>query len=73
MEAGAVAVPVCGDFDRFCDRRVLRGRASRQVRSVKAHSEKVHAVAFSPDGTRVVSGSQDNLVKIWDAETLSEV
>jgi WD40 repeat protein len=30
----------------------------------------VCSVAFSPDGKRVVSGSSDNTVKIWDYETL---
>ncbi|TFK95194.1 quinon protein alcohol dehydrogenase-like superfamily, partial [Pterulicium gracile] len=29
-------------------------------------------VAFSPDGTRVVSGSGDNSVRIWDASTGEE-
>ena len=27
------------------------------------------AVAFSPDGTKVVSGSSDKTVKIWNVET----
>jgi WD40 repeat protein len=25
-------------------------------------------VAFSPDGTRIVSGSRDGTLKVWDAE-----
>ena len=33
------------------------------------HSSVVRNVAFSPDGTRVVSGSSDDTVIIWDAET----
>ena len=33
------------------------------------HSGVVCSVTFSPDGTRVVSGSEDHLVKIWDVET----
>ena len=31
------------------------------------------SAAFSPDGTRVVSGSRDMLVKIWDVATGAEV
>ena len=44
-----------------------------QVRTLTGHSSSVFSVAFSPDGTRVVSGSDDMLVKIWDAATGAEV
>jgi WD40 repeat protein len=30
-------------------------------------------VAFSPDGRRIVSGSLDNTVKVWDAKTGGEI
>ena len=41
--------------------------------NLTGHSSGVNAVAFSPDGTRVVSGSNDSLVKIWSSETGAEV
>ena len=44
-----------------------------QVRTLTGHSSSVLSVAFSPDSTRVVSGSHDKLVKIWDAATGAEV
>ena len=40
---------------------------------VAGHSEYVRTIAISPDGKRVVSGSKDNLVKIWDTTTGAEV
>jgi len=36
---------------------------------VLGHSHVVNSVAFSPDGNRVVSGSDDTSVKIWDVAT----
>ena len=37
------------------------------------HSGFVFSVAYSPDGKHVVSGSADNTVKVWDAQTGTEV
>ena len=31
-----------------------------------AHSDWVTLVAFSPDGTTIVSGSGDKTIKVWD-------
>ncbi len=32
-----------------------------------AHSHWVTSVAFSPDGTKIVSGSDDKTIKVWDS------
>ena len=32
-----------------------------------AHSDCVASVAFSPDGTKIVSGSHDKTIKVWDS------
>ena len=32
-----------------------------------AHSDWVILVAFSPDGTKIVSGSRDQMIKVWDS------
>ena len=41
--------------------------------TLAGHTDMVLCVAFSADGKRVVSGSFDNLVKIWDAATGAQV
>ena len=41
----------------------LELKAERQ----RAHSRRVLSVAFSPDGTTIVSGSVERTIKVWDA------
>ena len=36
---------------------------------MKGHTSGVSSVAFSPDGTRIVTGSGDKTAKVWDART----
>jgi WD40 repeat protein len=44
-----------------------------QVCTLTGHTDTVSFVAFSRDGTRIVSGSADHLLKIWDAGSGAEV
>jgi len=37
---------------------------------MNAHSSYVMSVAFSPDGTKIVSGSADKTIKVWDSGAL---
>src|ERR1700679_3962633 len=33
------------------------------------HTSMVNSVCYSPDGQHLISGSSDNTIRIWDAET----
>ena len=35
-----------------------------------AHSDWIRSVTFSPDGTKIVSGSVDKTIKVWDLGAL---
>ena len=36
---------------------------------LKGHTDTVSSVSFSPEGTRIVTGSDDGTAKVWDART----
>src|SRR5262249_34381953 len=42
------------------------------VATLKGHTEALYAVAFTPDGQYVVTGSFDKTLKVWDAATGKE-
>ncbi len=43
------------------------------VPTLTGHEDLVRSVAFSPDGSYVISGSADNTIKIWDVSTGKEI
>jgi WD40 repeat protein len=39
---------------------------SALIRTLEGHSSSVGSVAITPDGTKIVSGSADKTIKVWD-------
>ena len=44
----------------------LAGKLEQLSEKMNAHSGDINSVAFSPDGTKIVSGSDDKTIKVWD-------
>jgi WD40 repeat protein/tRNA A-37 threonylcarbamoyl transferase component Bud32 len=45
----------------------------KELRALKGHTSVVRSVAFSPDGQRLASASNDQTVKFWDTTTGKEL
>jgi WD40 repeat protein len=45
----------------------LAGKLELLSEKTDAHSHFITSVAFSPDGTKIVSGSIDQTIKVWDS------
>jgi WD40 repeat protein/serine/threonine protein kinase len=70
-----------GLIDKYQNRDDLKGfewgyldrLANSMILTLKGHVGHVNSVSFSPDGKRIVSGSGDHTVKLWNAETGREI
>ena len=54
-------------YDKFV--KLWDAATGKEVRTFKDHIDAVYALAFTPDGKRLLSGAADRTIKVWDAAT----
>ncbi|MBO7225218.1 MAG: zinc-ribbon domain-containing protein [Bacteroidales bacterium] len=51
------------------DTTISNSYIDSSLQTLKEHFDSVNSVAYSPDGTKIISGLYDKTIKIWDAIT----
>src|SRR5262249_600588 len=63
---GECIATICYGDDKL---RLWGATSGRLHRELRGHPSGVASMAFSPDGTRLVSGGHDTTVKVWNVLT----
>ena len=51
------------------DTTISNSYIDSSLQTLMEHFDYVNSVSYSPDGKKIISGSDDNTIKIWDANT----
>jgi len=66
----AGALKIAPPWPKLTPAGLLAGKLELLSEKTNAHSLPITSVAFSPDGTKIVSGSDDQTIKVWDSGAL---
>jgi WD40 repeat protein/cellulose biosynthesis protein BcsQ len=73
MELAAIAAEVGRILSEDETLKIWGAESGTELATLRGHSDRVWACAYSPDGQRIVSASEDETLKIWDADSLEEM
>ena len=48
--------------------RIWDVERGRELLTLRGPNDRVHSVAFSPDGASLVAGSADGLIRVWQSQ-----
>jgi WD domain, G-beta repeat len=71
-----VAVTAAGSFVISLDRNIVRiwdANSGTELLKLRGHTDPVRAVAVTPDGGRIITGSVDRTARVWDANSGAEL
>ncbi len=64
--------PICKSIVLGQMARIFGPLLGKQLGICNGHTDQVHSVCVTPDGSRIVSGSEDGTIRVWNMNNLNE-